>query len=202
MNKKTFPNLNYTFNNQNVLNDLPIAISDLLFKRSTNMSFKAGAYIFEEGNAPEGIYRVISGKVKKSTLTTFGTEHIFYVCKELDYLGYHALLSDENYSDSAAALTDCEIAFINKADFLKAVEKSHLLTQRLLKNLSHEFVVYINATKALAKYTVRERTALNLLILEDKFGDDAGTKTSITISNPINFIFYCAPILSCTRVAN
>ena len=44
-----------------------------------------------------------------------------------------------------------------------------MLSQRLLKNLSHEFGVFLNATKILARYTVRERTAINLLILQRKF---------------------------------
>ena len=89
--------------------------------------------------------------------------------EENEYLGYHAILSEEEYPDSATALLDCEVAFIPKNDFLNVVSTSHLLSQRLLKNLSHEFGVFLNATKILARYTVRERTAINLLILQRKF---------------------------------
>jgi CRP-like cAMP-binding protein len=82
----------------------------------------------------------------------------------------------------AIVLLDSEIDFIKTQDFLKAVNSSHLLTQRLLKNLSHEFRVFINATKVLAKHTVRERSALNLLILESKFQVNEKIETEIIIN--------------------
>ena len=169
----------FSFNNEDLLYGLPQVVCKIL-NRDT-MLFKAGEVIFKEGQQPEGIYHVIKGKIKKSVSTSFGKEHIFYICKEHEFLGYHALLSEELYPDSAAALTDCEIAFIPKEGFMNAVDKSHELSQRLLKGLSHEFGVFINATKILAKFTVRERTALNLLILESKFKNEEKTETEISI---------------------
>lgn len=164
-----FPYSKYNFNNQDLLSGLTIAECDRLTANKEILNFKAGTQIFKEGTEPKGLYRVLSGKVKKYTATNFGTDHIFYICRENEYLGYHAILSEEEYPDSATALLDCEVAFIPKKDFLNVVSKSHLLSQRLLKNLSHEFGVFLNATKILARYTVRERTAINLLILQRKF---------------------------------
>lgn len=164
-----FPYSKYNFNNQDLLSGLTIAECNRLTANKEILNFKAGTQIFKEGTEPKGIYRVLSGKVKKYTATNFGTDHIFYICGENEYLGYHAILSEEEYPDSATALLDCEVVFIPKNDFLNVVSKSHLLSQRLLKNLSHEFGVFLNATKILARYTVRERTAINLLILQRKF---------------------------------
>ncbi|MFT4803994.1 MAG: CRP-like cAMP-binding protein [Psychroserpens sp.] len=144
--------------------------------------FKAGQPIFIAAEKAKGVYRVKNGKVKKSALTSFGAQHIFYICKENEYLGYHAVLSQELYADCAIALSDCEVDFIAEKDFLKAVNTSHLLSRRLLKNLSHEFSVFLNATKFLAKHTVRERSALNLLILESKFQNEIETETEIIIN--------------------
>tara|TARA_R110002124_G_scaffold174673_1_gene342490 strand:+ start:28875 stop:29567 length:693 start_codon:yes stop_codon:yes gene_type:complete len=164
-----FPYSKYNFNNQDLLSRLTTAECDRLTANKEILNFKAGTQIFKEGTEPKGIYRVLSGKVKKYTATNFGTDHIFYICGENEYLGYHAILSEEEYPDSATALLDCEVAFIPKNDFLNVVSTSHVLSQRLLKNLSHEFGVFLNATKILARYTVRERTAINLLILQRKF---------------------------------
>jgi len=164
-----FPYSKYNFNNQDLLSGLTTAECERLTANKEILKFKAGTQIFKEGTEPKGLYRVLSGKVKKYTATNFGTDHIFYICGENEYLGYHAILSEEEYPDSATALLDCEVAFIPKNDFLNVVSTSHLLSQRLLKNLSHEFGVFLNATKILARYTVRERTAINLLILQRKF---------------------------------
>lgn len=182
MELKAFLNKHYSFNNQDLFKGLPDSVCKILKSNMTTMSFKAGDYIFKEGEKPIGIYRVKKGKVKKLTQTNFGTQHIFYLCKEAEFLGYHAVLSKELYPDSAIAITDTDVDFISETDFLKAVEESHQLSQRLLKNLSHEFRVYINATKILAKHTVRERAALNLLILDTKFMNESQAQTEIIIN--------------------
>jgi len=175
-------NNQFSFNNQDLLTGIPDSICKMIKANMITAYFKAGQSIFKEGQQPKGIYRVKKGKVKKSTQTNFGTQHIFYVCSEKEYLGYHSILSQELYPDSAVALVDSEIEFITEDDFLRAVDASHLLSQRLLKNLSHEFRVFINATKMLAKHTVRERSALNLLILESKFRLQNQEETEIIIN--------------------
>ncbi|MCH3884489.1 Crp/Fnr family transcriptional regulator [Tenacibaculum aquimarinum] len=181
MTVKELLNNQYGFKNSELFTGLPEEVCGILNSNIETYSIKAGDFLFKEGDKPKGIYRVKKGKVKKFTRTNFGAHHIFYVCKESEYLGYHAILSEELYPDSAAALTDAEIDFIPEADFKKAVTTSHLLSQRLLKNLSHEFAVFINANKLLAKHTVRERAALNLLILQGKYENGNTEDTEIVI---------------------
>ncbi|WP_124980207.1 Crp/Fnr family transcriptional regulator [Nonlabens xiamenensis] len=171
---KNFPYSKYSFDNQDLLSGLTASEYNILTNNKEIRHFKAGTQIFKEGTEPKGLYRVLSGKVKKYTATSFGTEHIFYICGENEYLGYHAILSKEEYPDSAIALFDCEVEFIPKNDFLNVVSTSHVLSQSLLKNLSHEFGVFLNATKILARFSVRERTAINLLILQRKFSVKEG----------------------------
>jgi len=182
MNINKLLNKKYSFDNQNMFSELPDSICKIIKSNMMTIPFKGGDYIFKEGEKPKGIYRVKKGKVKKLAETNFGTQHIFYLCKEGEFFGYHSVLSEELYPDSAIALIDTEIDFISKSAFLKAVNASHQLSQRLLKNLSHEFRVYINATKILAKHTVRERSALNLLILESKFRNKPLESTEIIIN--------------------
>lgn len=182
MTENVFPYRNYSFDNQDLLSGLSSDICELITENKISTFFSAGESIFKEDETPQGVYRVTSGKVKKHTATSFGNEHIFYICKENEYFGYHAVLSEESYPDAATALTDCEIEIIPIKDFFEGIKRSHILSQRLLKNLSHEFKVFINATKLLAKYTVRERAALNLLILEGKFAKEIETTTEIVIN--------------------
>lgn len=181
MTVKELLNNKYSFKNSDLFKGLPDEVCSILNPNIETYNINAGEFIFKEGEKPKGIYRVKNGKVKKFTNTNFGAKHTFYVCKENEYLGYHAILSEELYPDSAAALIDSEIDFIPEADFKKAVTTSHLLSQRLLKNLSHEFGVFINANKLLAKHTVRERAALNLLILERKYDNGNADDTEIII---------------------
>jgi CRP-like cAMP-binding protein len=131
--------------------------------------YKKGEIIFREGGIPTGIYYVKMGRVKKYKATVKGGEQIFYVCGEGELLGYHALLGEEYYPDSAATIEDSEITFIPKENFLQVLRNSTALSNRLLKALGHEFSLFINSITNLATKTVRERLAFNLLILEEKF---------------------------------
>lgn len=142
---------------------------DILIGSGVTHTYKRGEIIFREGGIPTGIFYVKAGRVKKYKATVRGGEQIFYVCGEGELLGYHALLGEEFYPDSAATIEDSEITFIPKESFLSVLRNSLILSNKLLKALGHEFSLFINSITNLATKTVRERLAFNLLILEEKF---------------------------------
>src|SRR5690606_9647295 len=107
---------------------------------------------------------------------------IFYVANAGEVIGYHAVLSDEPYPDAAAALQDSIISFIPAEDFLEALERSPQLSRRLLKTLSHEFAVYINNLSIFAQRPVKERIAIALIILREKFKKVNSNDTTVIIS--------------------
>jgi len=179
--KKLFPYERYHFMSDYLFDNLPDSVLQILMAHKQVKKYKKGQIIFDEGSYAHGIHYVVNGMVKKYTLGTQGNEHIFYLCKAHELLGYHALLSEEPYPDSTEALTDSEIAFIPKADFLAALDKSHLFCQRLLRTLSHEFGVFILNSKILSQHTVRERTAISLLIVEEKFSQNDSKHSQIEI---------------------
>ncbi|HEX8037971.1 MAG TPA: Crp/Fnr family transcriptional regulator [Chryseosolibacter sp.] len=140
-----------------------------LREASVTHLYKKGEMVFREGGIPAGIFYLVSGKVKKYKTTSRGSEQIFYVCAAGELLGYHAVLSGEHYPDSAATIQESEITFIPKESFLSVLQSSPVLSNKLLKTLGHEFSVFINSITSLATKSVRERVALNLLILDEKF---------------------------------
>lgn len=163
---------------------------EILIGSGVTHIFKKGEIIFRAGGIPTGIFYVKTGRVKKYKPTVKGGEQIFYICGEGELLGYHALLGEEHYPDSAATIEDSQITFITKDNFLQVLRNSTVLSNRLLKALGHEFSVLINSITNLATKTVRERLAFNLLILEEKF------KTKDKSNTP------CEIIMSRTDLAN
>ncbi|HSH64815.1 MAG TPA: Crp/Fnr family transcriptional regulator [Bacteroidia bacterium] len=137
--------------------------------------------MFSEGTFPSGIFYDKKGKVKKYKTDRDGREQIIYICNSGELLGYPALLSEETYSDSASALEDSILAFISKDVFLSVLEQSRALSTRLLKNLSHEFGVLENSIANFAHKSVRERLALSLLIMKEKFRDKKNPTASVEI---------------------
>jgi CRP-like cAMP-binding protein len=155
---------------------------DVLIGSGVTHSYKKGEIIFREGGIPTGIFYVSAGRVKKYKITAKGGEQIFYICGEGELLGYHALLGEEFYPDSAATIEDSQISFIPKDSFLKVLRNSSILSNKLLKALGHEFSLFINTMTNRATKTVRERLAFNLLILEEKFKSSVKPDGSVEIN--------------------
>ncbi len=95
-------------------------------------------------------------------------EQIIYVADSGEILGYHAILSADNYPDSAAVLEDSIILFIPREDFFRVFNQSDVLNRRLLKTLSHEFAVLANNLAMFSQRSVRERLALQLIVIREK----------------------------------
>jgi CRP-like cAMP-binding protein len=72
--------------------------------------------------------------------------------------------------------------FIPKEDFLSVLNNSAILSSRLLKLLSHEFKVLINGLALFSQRTVRERFALQLVVLREKYKTDSLTGNFVEIN--------------------
>jgi len=160
---------NFRLKTDQIFEGLSTTELDDLIGSGVTHAYKKGDIIFREGGIPTGIFYVKAGRVKKYKATVKGGEQIFYICGEDELLGYHALLGEDYYPDSAATIENSEITFIPKDEFLKLLRSSTVLSNGLLKALGHEFSLFINSITNLATKTVRERLAFNLLILEEKF---------------------------------
>jgi CRP-like cAMP-binding protein len=162
----------WDFERGSILTDLPEADWAKLMERKTEHRYKRGEVIFREGAYPMGIYFIVKGKVKKYKADRDGTEQIIYVANTGELLGYHAVFSGDYYPDSAAVIEDSVIACIPKEDFMEVLNRSELLTRRLLKTLSHEFSVLANSLTMFARRSVRERLALQLIVVREKYKRD------------------------------
>ena len=182
--KGLFPFEKWDFESGRVLADLPEQDLARLMSRKTESAYKKGQVIFREGGYPSGLFYVVSGKVKKYKADRDGGEHIIYVASAGELLGFHAILSGDNYPDSAAVLEDSVIAFIPREDFMDALEQSEILGRRLLKTLSHEFVVLVNSLTVASRRPVRERLALQLIVVREKYKSEgnAGSPVEINLS--------------------
>ncbi len=167
-----FPIEKWDFKTESILAALSPEDFDLLTLNQTEQVYRKGEIIFREGAYPSGIYYMTSGKAKKYKIDGEGKEQIIYVANTGELIGYHAILSEDRYPDSAAALEESSITFIPKDDFLMVLQQSDTLSKRLLKTLSHEFAVLINGLTLFGQRSVRERLALQLVVLREKYKID------------------------------
>ncbi|MCO5240717.1 MAG: Crp/Fnr family transcriptional regulator [Chitinophagaceae bacterium] len=179
-----FPIDKWDFKSESILADLPAGDLERLMAQKSEHFYKKGEILFREGAYPSGIYYIVKGKVKKYKTDKAGKEQIIYIADTGELLGYHAILSEHRYPDSAAALEGSTIAFIPKEDFIYTLEHSPVLNNRLLKTLSHEFAVLTNSITLFAQNSVRERLALQLVVLREKYkvNFEPGMAVEINIS--------------------
>jgi CRP-like cAMP-binding protein len=164
-----FPIDKWDFKTGSVLENLPPEDLELLTRHRMEQVYKKGEMIFRQGAYPTGIFYITEGKAKKFKVDRDGKEQIIYVANTGEILGYHAILDEDRYPDSAAAIEKSRIAFIPREDFLAVLGQSEVLSKRLLKTLSHEFTVLVNSLTLFTQKSVRERLALQLIVLREKY---------------------------------
>src|SRR5579872_1381436 len=179
-----FPMDKWDFKSHSVLADLPAHESEILTAHMLEQTYHKGEIIFREGAVPSGIFFIRKGKIKKYKIDNHGSEQIIYVANTGELIGYHALLSEERYPDSASALEESVIAFVPKEDFLQVLNTSKVLSQRLLKLLSHEFTVFANSVTFFARRSVRERLATQLVVMREQYKEnyEPGMEVEINLS--------------------
>lgn len=146
-----------------------------------NLSFRKGELIFSEGDPVNGIYFVYSGFVKVHKHWGNDKELIIRFAGKGDIFG-HRGLGDSNktltYPISATALEPLTVCYID-LNFLQASLKANFsLVQSLLNFYAEELQESENNMRDLAHMPVKGRIAHNLLMLQQKFGNDPdGTLT-------------------------
>lgn len=172
----------FTFNSQFILSELPSKDREFLENVMLDKKYRKSQPIFTEGTLPSGIFYLQSGKVKKYKMDNDGREQIIYIYNAGEFFGYSSVLSESTYGDTTVAIENSIISYITIENFNKILNESSSFSRLLLKSLSHEFSVLANHMAVLSQRTVRERVALNLLILHDKYKVDDTAHTYITLS--------------------
>lgn len=157
-----------------LFSDLPesqlCAISD--FKNL--ISHRKGQILYYEGTMPLGIFCINAGVVKIYKTASNGKEQIIHLSQKGDFLGYTALLGEENYTSSAMIIEDAKICFIPREVFLNTLMKNTEFFKKVTKAISHELgVMEAKLTDATQK-SIRERLAHVLLQLASNYGIEGG----------------------------
>ncbi len=159
----------FDFESDKIISALDTDERNLLLNHAEKLSFKKGKLLFYEGGIPTGVFIIDSGKAKIYKTGLDGKDQIFYIYRSGDILGYHALLCNEQYEDACETLEPCHISVISASNFNKLMEDIPKLRALLIQNMSHEFGVLVNTITVLAQKPLRERLALYLLVLNNRY---------------------------------
>lgn len=180
--KGIFPIDKWIFRSRSILESLTAEETERFLSATVEQCYRRGQIIFREDSPAFGIYYIKEGKIKKYKQDRNGNEHIIYVANAGEFIGYHAVLSDNHYPDSAAALEDCIITLIPRDTFLLAIESSPNLSRHLLEALSHEYSVLANNLSIVARHSAKERLAISLVVLREKYKSSENDTGDICIT--------------------
>lgn len=139
-------------------------------ENKNSISHKKGQILYYEGTKPLGIFCINSGVVKVYKVASNGKEQIIHLAKEGDFLGYSALLGEENYTSTSMIIEDAKICFIPRESFLSTLFNNTAFFKRITKELSHEIGVMESKLTDANQKSIRERLAYILLQLGTSFG--------------------------------
>ncbi len=150
-------------------NQLPLNEQEELEKHFEPIRIKRKAMLYKQNTYPNGVYILKKGMMKVYQSNKDGSKQILFIYTPGEVFGHRPIISNEYHPFTIAALDDCELNFIPRKYFLELMHRSVSLSNQLLINLSLEFTVLINRINFFAQKGIKERTALALLILNEKF---------------------------------
>ena len=132
--------------------------------------YEKGDYLFQEGEDPNGIYCLRSGKIKVSKIGADGKEQITHLVHAGQTLGHRALFADEQYSGSAVALDKVHVCYIPKKSLEDIARHNPTIVWSVAKLLAIELREAESRMTHLAQDSVRSRVIEALKSLVDTYG--------------------------------
>lgn len=150
---------------------------DLMWKSFTCSFYKKGEIIYRDGETPTALVCLIKGKVKIFKEGVGGRDQIVRMAKPIGFIGYRALLADENHIASAEAIEDCVVGEIERSTLIKILQSNAPLCYNVLKSIATELGFSNNRTVTLTQKHIRGRLAESLVFLRNTYGleDDSQT---------------------------
>ena len=97
--------------------------------------FRSGEVIFYEGEKPQGLYVVCTGKAKIFKSSRTGQQLVTRIEKPGDLLGHRSMLAGENYSGSAEAMQESIVSMVDSGAFTQFLLKHPKAALALLHEL-------------------------------------------------------------------
>lgn len=129
-----------------------------------------GESIFFEGDAGNGFYLVMEGRVKIFKMSPQGKEQILHIFGEGEPFGEVPVFHGKPFPATAESLTATRVLFFPRRDFVQIVTQSPSIALNMLAVLSMRLRRFASQIESLSLKEVPARLASYLLYLSDEQG--------------------------------
>jgi CRP-like cAMP-binding protein/CheY-like chemotaxis protein len=147
-----------------------------IIEERKSRQFKKNQVIYYEGDRGNGLYLLLSGKVKTVKLAEDGRELMTGIYSSDDYLGINAVLANEAFTDTATAIEDSLLCLIPKEQVERLVNLYPDVAGKFIKLLSNDIREKEEQLLQMAYHSVRKRMAEALLRLRRQYKGDESFK--------------------------
>ena len=151
------------------------------------LKFDEGDLIFEEDEAPKGIYLLKSGCVKlfvnreNSRGRTTSPEYVTKLISSGEVFGYKAVVRQINTRSFAKAVKDTVVWLYSKESILNVLASTHPLVRTILEQAVVDIESYEKVSQLHYLASVQERIAYQLVLIGDRFGVTTPNGISINL---------------------
>ena len=138
----------------------------------TERQYQKDDYIFLEGEAPEALFVIRSGKIKVLRHSTDGKDVVLRVASPGQLLGTVAVFDGGGYPGTAQAIEECVLLVIARNDCLTLVTRFPVFALSVIADLGNRLRGSAEQIRSLAVERVEQRIARVLLKLGSSAGAD------------------------------
>lgn len=141
-----------------------------LSRTKASRVYERGQMLFYEGNPCAGVFCVKSGLAKVYKEAPHDRSYILYLAGPGDVLGLESVVSGTVHTATAEMLEDGAVCQIDPHDLAELIGAEPGLQRTVLRLLSRQLIEANEERTELAAGEVRERLALTLLALAERYG--------------------------------
>lgn len=149
------------------------ALQTFVTCKRTSRVYQSGSILFREGDKPEGVYILDSGRAMIFGSNARGKTLITKIANAGEMLGLNALILDKPYLLSAEAMEPSRVSYVLREDFLNFLKKSPDASRHVIGQLSANYYDSQRDMRTLTlSSSIREKLA-RLLVSWVEAGDYA-----------------------------
>lgn len=113
--------------------DITHGTMNALLEKTSICHFHSGQTLFEEGNEPDGLYLIVSGKLIVETTDEHGVTRRLAEVEAPETVGELALLADTHRTTTVIAARESTVALLGRADFDELIAQKASMLMRLAR---------------------------------------------------------------------
>src|SRR5262245_11708661 len=149
---------------------------------SSVRAYDKGVLLFGEGDAPDQLYTIVSGRVKVFKTTARGSDVILEIFGPGDPVGAVAVYEGRPYPASAVTLEPASCLLISRQAFVSMLDTYPTMVRGLLTGLTHRLVELTNRLAELSGGHIEARLARFFLKLATDIGQPRPDGTFIPLA--------------------